>query len=186
MCSSLPSAPGLGPRAGRAARDFPGSRVSPAEASPSPSHRPPAKPHDHSTSPGRLRWQANIQPPAPTSVSSPKAAAQQRDAGSPHPCRTYGVARPAQRLDSMALGCRSLIRPPWPWAATRDENRWPGRARLSLVRHSPLLRGRFSFQDEAGGSSPPRPTTSVNATSNGVWARLGTVQLTTPHNCITS
>ena len=25
---------------------------------------------------------------------------------------------------------------------------WPGQARLSLVRQSPLLRGRFSFQDE--------------------------------------
>src|SRR5215203_2405665 len=29
---------------------------------------------------------------------------------SPHPCRTYGVARPAERLDSTALGYRSLIR----------------------------------------------------------------------------
>ena len=36
----------------------------------------------------------------------------------------------------------------------------PGQARLSLVRQSPLIHGRFSFQDEAGGSSPPRPTTS--------------------------
>src|SRR5829696_9288981 len=35
---------------------------------------------------------------------------------------------------------------------------WPGQARLSLVRQSPLLRGRFSFQDEAAGSSPARPT----------------------------
>jgi hypothetical protein len=33
-----------------------------------------------------------------------------RDDNSPHPCRTYGVARPAQRLVSMALGRRSLIR----------------------------------------------------------------------------
>jgi hypothetical protein len=29
---------------------------------------------------------------------------------SPHPYRSYGVARPAQRLDSTALGRRSLIR----------------------------------------------------------------------------
>src|SRR5829696_8973585 len=34
----------------------------------------------------------------------------------------------------------------------------PGRARLSLVRQSPLLHGRFSFQDEGAGSSPARPT----------------------------
>jgi hypothetical protein len=34
----------------------------------------------------------------------------------------------------------------------------PGQARLS-VRQSPLLPGRFSFQDEVGGSSPARPTT---------------------------
>ena len=35
-----------------------------------------------------------------------------------------------------------------------------GHARPSsaLVRQSPLVHGRFSFQDEAGGSSPPRPT----------------------------
>jgi hypothetical protein len=33
-------------------------------------------------------------------------------------------------------------------AATRDENRVPGQARLSLVRQSPLIHGRFSFQDE--------------------------------------
>jgi hypothetical protein len=53
-----------------------------------------------------------------------------------------------------------LIRPPWPVAATRDKNRgMPGQARLSLVRQSPLLRGRFSFQDEVPGSSPGRPTT---------------------------
>src|SRR5829696_2874939 len=31
---------------------------------------------------------------------------------------------------------------------------WPGQARLSLVRQSPLLRGRFSFQDEVPGSRP--------------------------------
>jgi Domain of unknown function (DUF5753) len=30
--------------------------------------------------------------------------------GSPHPCGTYGVARPAEMLASMALGRRSLIR----------------------------------------------------------------------------
>src|SRR5215203_4137493 len=45
------------------------------------------------------------------------------DRGSPHPCRAYGVARPAQRPDSTALGRRPLIRPSWPGAATRDENR---------------------------------------------------------------
>jgi hypothetical protein len=44
--------------------------------------------------------------------------------GSPHPCATYGVAGPAEMLDSMALSRPSLIRPPWLGAATRDENRW--------------------------------------------------------------
>ena len=36
-----------------------------------------------------------------------------------------------------------------------------GHARPSsaLVRQSPLVHGRFSFQDEAAGSSPARPTT---------------------------
>ena len=32
------------------------------------------------------------------------------DSGSPHPCRTYGVAPPAKRPDSTALGHPSLIR----------------------------------------------------------------------------
>jgi hypothetical protein len=42
---------------------------------------------------------------------------------------------------------------------------WPGHARLS-VRHSPLVRGRFSFQDEAAGSSPARPTTAALGCGN--------------------
>jgi hypothetical protein len=60
----------------------------------------------------------------------------------------------------------------------------PGRARFSLVQQSPLLRGRFSFQDEAGGSSPPRPTIVVltcgnsrrlsPSTAAGAIRRLGT------------
>ena len=33
--------------------------------------------------------------------------ARRRRASSPHPCRTYGVARPADRLNSTALGRRS-------------------------------------------------------------------------------
>jgi hypothetical protein len=53
-----------------------------------------------------------------------------------------------EKLYSTAHSHRSLIRPPWPGAATRDENRgMPGQARLSLVRQSPLIHGRFSFQD---------------------------------------
>jgi hypothetical protein len=39
----------------------------------------------------------------------------------------------------------------------------PGQARLSLVRQSPLLRGRFSFQDEAGGSRPCRPLPALTS-----------------------
>jgi hypothetical protein len=49
--------------------------------------------------------------------------ARRRTASSPHPRRTYGAARSGETLASMALSRRSLIRPPWPWAATRDENR---------------------------------------------------------------
>jgi hypothetical protein len=33
-----------------------------------------------------------------------------------------------------------------------------GQAQLSLVRQSPLIHGRFTFQDEVPGSSPGRPT----------------------------
>ena len=36
--------------------------------------------------------------------------ARRRTASSPHPCRTYGVGRPAETLDSTAVSCRSLIR----------------------------------------------------------------------------
>jgi hypothetical protein len=36
--------------------------------------------------------------------------ARRRTASSPHPCRGYGVARPAERLDSTALSRPSLIR----------------------------------------------------------------------------
>jgi hypothetical protein len=35
----------------------------------------------------------------------------------------------------------------------------PGQDQLSLVRQSPLIDGRFTFQDEVPGSSPGRPTT---------------------------
>src|SRR5829696_7232326 len=61
---------------------------------------------------------------------------------------------------------RSLIRPPWPRAATRDENRAARLSSALLVRQSPLLRGRFSFQDEAAGSSPARPTTLALSCAN--------------------
>src|SRR5215218_9087045 len=57
----------------------------------------------------------------------------------------------------------------------------PARPSSALARQSQLVHGRFSFQDEAGGSSPPRPTTRGNATSNGVRARLGAVHRMTPY-----
>src|SRR5829696_4360618 len=95
---------------------------------------------------------------------------------SPHPCAIDGSARPAERPASTALSRRSLIRPPWPGAATRDENRAARPSSALLVRQSPLLRGRFSFQDEGGGSSPPRPTirplTSRNAAQPLELSRL--------------
>src|SRR5215216_1926090 len=53
-------------------------------------------------------------------------------------------------------------------AATRDENR-AARPSSALVRQSQLVHGRFSFKDEVGGATPPRPTirplTSRNARS---------------------
>src|SRR5215218_6787896 len=55
---------------------------------------------------------------------SRRAEPAQGDLYSPHPYGTYGPARPGRTRDSKALGHRSLIRPPWPGAATRDENRW--------------------------------------------------------------
>jgi hypothetical protein len=46
-----------------------------------------------------------------------------RTASSPHPCALHGSAPAAQRRVSIAPSRPSLIRPPWPGAATRDENR---------------------------------------------------------------
>jgi hypothetical protein len=57
------------------------------------------------------RWQSS--PSIPLAFPSLYISALSNaagDSGSPHPCRTYGVARPAQRPVSTALGCRSLIR----------------------------------------------------------------------------
>jgi hypothetical protein len=84
----------------------------------------------------RRGWQANIQAPGPSGYPlGPK----QRPAGSPHPCRTYGVARPAEMLFGTALGCRSLIRmrplvqvQPGPLAAMTSGN--AGQCVRSLVR----------------------------------------------------
>ena len=46
-------------------------------------------------------------------IISPRSRQRRRDPagdGSPHPCGTYGAARPRDMLDCMALRCRSLIR----------------------------------------------------------------------------
>jgi hypothetical protein len=60
-------------------------------------------------------WQMNI----PMGRASTEYGGQAQKAGpgprdSPHLCRTYGVARPAERPVSTAVDRRSLIRPPWP------------------------------------------------------------------------
>jgi hypothetical protein len=44
---------------------------------------------------------------------------------------------------------------------------WPGQAQLSLVPQSPLIHGRFTFQDEVPGSSPGRPTT-ISSQADGI------------------
>jgi len=84
-----------------------------------------------------------------------------------HPFAPDARERPGKTPVRTALSPRYLIRPPWPGAATRDENRWARPSSAFLVRQSPLIRGRFSFQYEAAGSSPARPTkpplTSGNA-----------------------
>src|SRR5215207_3320269 len=76
-----------------------------------------------------------------------------------HPFAPDARQRPGKTPVRTALSPRYLIRPPWPRAATRDENRAARLSSALLVRQSPLLRGRFSFQDEVPGSSPARPTT---------------------------
>jgi len=75
-----------------------------------------------------------------------------------HPFALDAPARPGETAVRTALSPRYLIRPPWLGAATRMRI---GHARPSsaLVRQRPLVYGRFSFQDEAAGSSPARPTT---------------------------
>jgi hypothetical protein len=75
-----------------------------------------------------------------------------------HPFAPDARGRPGETPVRTAVSPRYLIRPPWPAAATRDENRvCPAKlgSRCSRARWY----GRFSFQDEAAGSSPARPTT---------------------------
>jgi len=55
-----------------------------------------------------LRLSSNREPIEPASRRRPPAGEDGRD--SPHPCAIHGSARPAERLDSTALGRRSLIR----------------------------------------------------------------------------
>jgi hypothetical protein len=83
-----------------------------------------------------------------------KAGPGPRD--SPHPCGVHGSARPARIRDSTAPSRRSLIRPAWPGAATRDENRW-ARPSSALGAAEPVGTRAIYFSDEAAGSSPARP-----------------------------
>jgi hypothetical protein len=74
----------------------------------------------------------------------------------------------------------------------------PGQAQLSLVRQSPLIHGRFTFQDEVGGSSPPRPTIRPLSSGNAdrplrlsrlLWISqksTGTGSFQQPHGLLTS
>ena len=58
--------------------------------------------------PRMLRLSSNREPIEPASRRRPPAGEDGRD--SPHPCAIHGSARAAERLDSTALGRRSLIR----------------------------------------------------------------------------
>jgi hypothetical protein len=97
--------------------------------------------------------------------------------GSPHPCRTYGGARPAERLDSTALSRRSLIRmrsqvqvlagPPHIPAGHSAVGSEPGAAAASLGRAgaahlSPSARPIGPFRPPpTGRQAPRRPRTVV-------------------------
>jgi hypothetical protein len=72
--------------------------------SPPPGSRPPARPPRPCTS------QITTPVGAGRTEQGGKQKAGPGPRDSPHPCRTYGVARPAERLDSTALDRRSLIR----------------------------------------------------------------------------
>ena len=54
-----------------------------------------------------------------------------------------------------------------------DENRVALPSSTLLVRQSSLLRGRFSFQDEAAGSSPARPTKWLLTSGDANYFSLG-------------
>jgi hypothetical protein len=79
---------------------------------------------------------------------------------SPHPYAIHGSARPAKRPDSTALGRPSLIRPPWPGAATRDENRWARPSSAFLGAREPV--------DKTDAGAFPAPRTVAASTSFSV------------------
>ena len=80
--------------------------------------------------------------------------------GSPHPYGIYGTTRPGMMLAGTALGRRSLIRPPWPGAATRDENR--------VARLSSALLGAAEPVDKTDAGAFPAPRTVAVSTSFSV------------------
>src|SRR4030095_16992633 len=117
-----PRAPARLARARRGDRAGAGARVRPAprgqglgRGSPPGPRRlvpsPPARPELRQRRPLIPQWQR-------VAAARPGAGPARRrgavdpaaDSGSPHPCRTYGVAQPAQRAVSTAVGCPSLIR----------------------------------------------------------------------------
>jgi hypothetical protein len=109
-----------------------------------------------------------------------------------HPFAPDARRRPGKTAVRTALSPRYLIRPPWPGAATRDENRAcpaklgsraaetvgiraifvsvEGSLRGTSCRREnraiPSQAGLFSDQDEAAGSSPARPTIMVLTCGN--------------------
>jgi hypothetical protein len=91
-----------------------------------------------------------------------------RAASPPHPCRTHGVARPAETLDSTALSCRSLIRmrPLFKSSqahhtASDQRERWPTIARAPQDRIIPIRDGGES------GSEAYEPPASLTCTFAG-------------------
>src|SRR5215207_5712860 len=92
-----------------------------------------------------------------------------------HPFAPYGRQRPGETPLRTALSPRYLIRPPWPWAATRDENRacpaklgspWCGRARCYPGDFVSALSPRYLIR-------PPWPWAATRDENRACPAKLG-------------
>src|SRR5918993_5568042 len=77
----------------------------------------------------------------------------------------YGRRRPAETVVRTAVPCILLIRPPWPGAATRDENR--------VARPSSALLGATEPVDKTDAGAFPAPRTVAVSTRFSVVDSVG-------------